>query len=93
MRRGPRIIIGTPGRINDHLARGTLKLDRTSYLVLDETDRMLDMGFAGQIEKIVKKNASQTPDNAVLRNAASQYYEAFKSLFEQSRTGRHWFIQ
>lgn len=55
LRRGPRIIIGTPGRINDHLARGTLKLDRTSYLVLDETDRMLDMGFAGQIEKIVNK--------------------------------------
>jgi superfamily II DNA/RNA helicase len=49
----PRLIVGTPGRINDHLSRGTLKLDHTGILVLDETDRMLDMGFGPQIEKIV----------------------------------------
>ncbi len=49
----PRIIIGTPGRINDHLARGTLKLNNVRFLVLDETDRMLDMGFGVQIDKIV----------------------------------------
>ena len=40
-----RIIVGTPGRINDHLERKSLDLSRVSYLVLDETDRMLDMGF------------------------------------------------
>ena len=50
----PRIIIGTPGRIHDHLVRGNLKLDRTRFLVLDEMDRMLDMGFRIQIEKILK---------------------------------------
>ncbi|TAH34202.1 MAG: DEAD/DEAH box helicase [Alphaproteobacteria bacterium] len=50
----PRIIVGTPGRINDHLARGTLKLGNIRFLVLDETDRMLDMGFGVQIEKIIK---------------------------------------
>ena len=50
----PRIIVGTPGRINDHLARGTLKLDKTNFLVLDETDRMLDMGFGIQLEEIAK---------------------------------------
>lgn len=48
----PRLIVGTPGRINDHLTRGSLKLNATNFLVLDETDRMLDMGFAPQIEKI-----------------------------------------
>ncbi|HVY12418.1 MAG TPA: DEAD/DEAH box helicase [Alphaproteobacteria bacterium] len=50
----PQIIVGTPGRINDHLLRGTLKLNRTRFLVLDETDRMLDMGFGAQIEKIIQ---------------------------------------
>jgi len=50
----PRLIVGTPGRINDHLARGSLMLHDTGFLVLDETDRMLDMGFGIQIEKIVK---------------------------------------
>ncbi|MDX9690640.1 MAG: DEAD/DEAH box helicase [Alphaproteobacteria bacterium] len=49
----PRLIIGTPGRINDHLQRGTLKLGNVKYLVLDETDRMLDMGFGVQIDKIL----------------------------------------
>ncbi len=50
----PRLIVGTPGRINDHLARGTLRLSNTTYLVLDETDRMLDMGFGPQIDKILE---------------------------------------
>ena len=49
-----RIIVGTPGRINDHLKRKSLNLSATKYLVLDETDRMLDMGFAPQIEMILK---------------------------------------
>lgn len=49
----PRIIVGTPGRINDHLNRESLKLDHADFLVLDETDRMLDMGFDVQIETII----------------------------------------
>ena len=49
-----RIIVGTPGRINDHLKRKSLNLSRVNYLVLDETDRMLDMGFTPQIEIILK---------------------------------------
>ena len=49
-----RLIVGTPGRINDHLKRKSLNLSATKYLVLDETDRMLDMGFTPQIEKILK---------------------------------------
>jgi len=49
-----RIIVGTPGRINDHLKRRSLNLSATKYLVLDETDRMLDMGFTPQIEMVLK---------------------------------------
>ncbi len=49
----PRIIIGTPGRINDHLARRSLNLSKADFLVLDETDRMLDMGFGVQIDKVL----------------------------------------
>ena len=48
-----RIIVGTPGRINDHLKRKNLNLSKVNYLVLDETDRMLDMGFTPQIELIL----------------------------------------
>ena len=54
LKRNPRLIIGTPGRVNDHLTRKSLNFSRTNYLVLDETDRMLDMGFSIQIEKIIK---------------------------------------
>lgn len=49
----PRLIVGTPGRVNDHLARGSLKLNNVRHIVLDETDRMLDMGFGIQIDKIL----------------------------------------
>lgn len=49
----PRLIVGTPGRINDHLQRGSVKFNNTRFLVLDETDRMLDMGFGVQIDKIL----------------------------------------
>jgi ATP-dependent RNA helicase DeaD len=53
LRACPRLIIGTPGRINDHLSRGSLQLGDTGFLVLDEADRMLDMGFGVQLDKIV----------------------------------------
>ncbi|HRE32128.1 MAG TPA: DEAD/DEAH box helicase, partial [Candidatus Berkiella sp.] len=53
LKRRPRIIIGTPGRIIDHLQRRTLNLQSVRYLVLDETDRMLDMGFSQDIETIL----------------------------------------
>ena len=54
LKKKPRIIVGTPGRVNDHLDRKSLKLNLTNYLVLDETDRMLDMGFGVQIDSILK---------------------------------------
>ncbi len=54
LRAKPRLIVGTPGRINDHLQRGSMELHDTRFLVLDETDRMLDMGFTSQLERIFK---------------------------------------
>lgn len=54
LKRKPRLFVGTPGRMNDHLDRGTLKLNNVNSLVLDEMDRMLDMGFSVQIDAIIK---------------------------------------
>lgn len=51
--RRPQVIVGTPGRIIDHLEQKTLSLTRVRVLVLDEADRMLDMGFAPQLKRIV----------------------------------------
>jgi len=50
----PRLIVGTPGRVHDHLERGTLMLHQANFLVLDEADRMLDMGFGVQLDKIAR---------------------------------------
>ncbi|HEX5429526.1 MAG TPA: DEAD/DEAH box helicase [Patescibacteria group bacterium] len=55
LKRDPHIIIGTPGRLIDHLENSRLNLSKIGILVLDEADRMLDMGFAPQIKKILQK--------------------------------------
>ncbi|MFA5164932.1 MAG: DEAD/DEAH box helicase [Candidatus Omnitrophota bacterium] len=54
LRRNPRVIIATPGRLLDHLEQRNLTLGDTAMLVLDEADRMLDMGFAPQIERVLR---------------------------------------
>jgi len=54
IRRDPHVIIATPGRLNDHLEQKTLNLSKVKILVLDEADRMLDMGFKPQIEKALR---------------------------------------
>ena len=55
LRQGAQIVIGTPGRIIDHMRRGTLLLDRIRFAVLDEADRMLDIGFRPDIERILRR--------------------------------------
>lgn len=55
LKSGAKIVVGTPGRLNDHLRRRTLKLHNLKTLVLDEADEMLDMGFLGEIEEILTK--------------------------------------
>lgn len=55
---GVQVIIGTPGRVMDHINRGTLKLEHLKILVLDEADEMLDMGFVDDVEFILQKTPS-----------------------------------
>ena len=55
LRKGVQIVVGTPGRIQDHLERGTLDLSKLKFAVLDEADEMLDMGFIEDIEKILEQ--------------------------------------
>lgn len=58
LKKGVQIVIGTPGRLMDHMDRGTLDLSHVKMVILDEADRMLDMGFRDDIEKILQS----TPD-------------------------------
>src|SRR5688572_25121418 len=55
LKRGLDILVATPGRLLDHMQRGTVRLDRLQYLVLDEADRMLDMGFLPDVRKILQR--------------------------------------
>jgi len=59
LKQNPHIIIGTPGRLNDHLEQRTLDVSQVTILVLDEADRMLDMGFEPQIRRILAKVPKQ----------------------------------
>ena len=60
LKRKPQIIVATPGRLMDHMRRKTIRLDRLQYLVLDEADEMLDMGFKEDIDTILENVHSRT---------------------------------
>ena len=90
LKKRARIIVGTPGRINDHLKRQSLNLSRVSYLVLDETDRMLDMGFTPQIELILKfipKNHQTLLFSATLPNNILRISEKYLNNPERIAVG------
>jgi ATP-independent RNA helicase DbpA len=76
---GAHIVVGTPGRIMDHLERGYLVLDGLNTLVLDEADRMLDMGFFDDIAKVVK----QTPNERQTLLFSATYPEGIEKLARQ----------
>lgn len=59
LRRKPQVIIATPGRLIDHIERRTVQLDRVNIFILDEADRMLDMGFAPQVSRIIQRLPQQ----------------------------------
>ena len=55
IKKGAQVVVGTPGRVLDHLARGTVDFSKLKIVVLDEADRMLDIGFRPDIERILKR--------------------------------------
>lgn len=76
---GAHIVVGTPGRIQEHLRRGSLKLDGLRTLVLDEADRMLDMGFIDSLKEII----SQTPSRRQSLLFSATYPDGIAQLAEQ----------
>ena len=68
LRSGCEIVVGTPGRIKDHIERGSLKLEHIDYFVLDEADEMLDMGFIEDIEAIFEQ---ANPESRILLFSAT----------------------
>ena len=75
LRRGTEIVVGTPGRIQDHLERGTLDISKIDYFILDEGDEMLDMGFVDDIEHIFEQ---ANPDARILLFSATMPEEILK---------------
>ncbi|NOQ34265.1 MAG: ATP-dependent RNA helicase DbpA [Methylococcaceae bacterium] len=76
LKHGAHIAVGTPGRIQDHLTRETLNLEGLKALVLDEADRMLDMGFADVINEIIE----QTPENRQTLLFSATYPDTIKKM-------------
>lgn len=93
LRRGVHVVVGTPGRIMDHLAKGTLDLSELKYLVLDEADEMLKMGFAEDVETIL----ADTPDEkqvalfsatmpAQIRRISKKYLKDAEEIVVKNKT-------
>ncbi len=91
LRKNPRILVATPGRLTDHLHRKSVNLTTTSILVLDEGDRMLDMGFAPQLDEILKflpKKRQTSLFTATLPEKVRKLAEKYLSNPEQVNVGR-----
>ena len=83
---GVQIVIGTPGRVMDHMDRGTLRLDALEVVVLDEADRMLDMGFRDDIEKIL----SAVPERRQLLFFSATMPRAIQELIKRYSRDPAW---
>lgn len=68
IRNGIDVLVGTPGRIKDHLQNNKLDLSKLKHVVLDEVDQMLDMGFAEQVEEILATSYKPGESFIFLRN-------------------------
>ncbi|AZG43927.1 DEAD/DEAH box helicase [Gordonia insulae] len=93
LKRGAQVIVGTPGRVIDHLDKGTLDISQLEYLVLDEADEMLTMGFAEDVERIL----AETPDSkqvalfsatmpSAIRRLAQRYLHDPQEITVKSKT-------
>ncbi|WJY63089.1 ATP-dependent RNA helicase DeaD [Corynebacterium atrinae] len=93
LRRGAQIIVGTPGRIIDHLEKGSLDISRLRFLVLDEADEMLNMGFQDDVERILEDTPedkqvalfSATMPNGI-RKISKQYLQDPREISVKSET-------
>jgi ATP-dependent RNA helicase DeaD len=83
LRKGVDVVVGTPGRILDHLRSGTLKLDSISYLVLDEADEMLDMGFIDDVQEIIGYSG---PNKRTMLFSATMPHEVIQIAKKHMRT-------
>ena len=79
------LVVATPGRLMDHMERGTVRLDRLKAAVLDEADQMLDIGFAPDIAYILRRTPPLAADAAVLRHHARPHPQPGLPLSSQSR--------
>lgn len=84
LRQGPQIVVGTPGRLLDHLKRGTLDLSKLSGLVLDEADEMLRMGFIEDVETIMAQIPEGHQTALVLCNHARSDPSHYPPLHERA---------
>ncbi len=82
------VVVGTPGRILDHLQRGTLRLGSVRYLVLDEADRMLDMGFAPDVGRIL----SHTPDSRQTALFSATMPDAIRGMVKRHMRSPRWLV-
>jgi ATP-dependent RNA helicase DeaD len=107
LRRGVHVIVGTPGRLMDHMRRGTLKFDELSCIVLDEADEMLHMGFIDDVEWILEKTPAErqialfsaTMPNAIKKIAKKYLNEPEEVIIKQRTTTadtinqRYWIVK
>ncbi|WP_225973181.1 DEAD/DEAH box helicase [Nesterenkonia natronophila] len=78
LRRGANVIVGTPGRVIDHMSKGSLDLSEVKHLILDEADEMLRMGFAEEVDKIL----AQTPDTKQVALFSATMPKAIRRISE-----------
>ena len=88
IRRGARLIVATPGRLEDFLKRKLVRLDQVKILVLDEVDRMLDMGFQPAIARIAATLPSDAPDALLLGHARGRGQRSGAQVSQQPRPHR-----
>ena len=88
LRAGVEIVVATPGRLLDHIEQKTMSLSKVEILILDEADRMLDMGFMPDIKRILALIAAPAPKSHVFRHVFRRNQEARRYAAKRSGIDR-----